>query len=328
MTDILSDLIPVVALIALGFFLGRSGFMGDEFASGLKRLVASVTLPALLFTAFARLELNPEFFLLALVIFLSCGVLGLAGRGVAAAARLPRPSTTMLFQGFEAGMLGYALFVSFYGAQEVPAFATADLGQVLYVFTVLMAQLLSGESSRALRPADLARRLVSSPVILAIAAGLLSSALVPRAAGLPWAADGFLAPTFAAIGSLTTPLVCLVVGYGLKGAFGRPAADAPSGTNSSAGGRGAAVLAVVLIRLAAAGALGALVAFVVVPALGFPRIQSAAVLSLFLLPPPFVIPVFRTRSDDAAFVSSVLSLHTLFSLAAVFAAALLFGGAA
>lgn len=325
MTDILSDLIPVVALIALGLFFGRSGFMGDEFASGLKRLIASVALPALLFTAFSRLELAAEFFLLAAVVFLSCGVLGLAGRALAAAVRLPRPSTTLLFQGFEAGMLGYALFVSFYGSASVPAFATADLGQVLYVFTVLMAQLLSGESSRALRPADLARRLVSSPVIVAIAAGLLSSAFVPRAAGLPWAADGFLAPTFAAIGSLTTPLVCLVVGYGLKDAFWRSPSGAPSGAGGS---RGAAVFAVVLLRLAAAGSLGALVAFVVVPAFGFPRIQSAGVLSLFLLPPPFVIPVFRTRSDDAAFVSSVLSLYTVFSLAAVFAAALLFGGAA
>ena len=288
MTDILSDLIPVIALIALGLILGRSGFMGDEFASGLKRLVASVTLPALLFTAFARLALAPEFFLLAAVIFLSCGVLALVGRAIAAAAHFPRPSTTLLFQGFEAGMLGYALFVSFYGAQEVPSFATADLGQVLYVFTVLMAQLLSGEDSRAPRPAD-----------------------------------GFLAPTFAAIGSLTTPLVCLVVGYGLKDAFGRsPATTGERDAPASARGNGAAVLAVVLIWLAAAGAL---VAFVV-PALGFPRIQSAAVLSLFLLPPPFVIPVFRTRSADAAFVSSVLSLHTVFSLAAVFAAAFLFGG--
>jgi hypothetical protein len=286
-------------------------------------LVASVTLTALLFTAFARLALAPEFFLLAAVIFLSCGVLALVGRAIAAAAHFPRPSTTLLFQGFEAGMLGYALFVSFYGAQEVPSFATADLGQVLYVFTVLMAQLLSGEDSRAPRPADLARRLVSSPMIVAIAMGLLSSALVPRAAGLPWAADGFLAPTFAAIGSLTTPLVCLVVGYGLKDAFGRsPATTGERDAPASARGNGAAVLAVVLIWLAAAGAL---VAFVV-PALGFPRIQSAAVLSLFLLPPPFVIPVFRTRSADAAFVSSVLSLHTVFSLAAVFAAAFLFGG--
>jgi predicted permease len=34
-TDILSDLIPVIALIALGLIFGRSGFMGDEFASGL-----------------------------------------------------------------------------------------------------------------------------------------------------------------------------------------------------------------------------------------------------------------------------------------------------
>lgn len=323
MTSILPSLLPVAALITLGFFLGRLGFISPDFASGLKRLVASVSLPVLLFTAFSRLSLTAEFFILAAVVFASCALLGLAGRSFAVLGGLPRPSTTMLFQGFEAGMLGYALFSSFYGSGAIPSFATADLGQVLYVFTALMAQLLFSEAARAPRPADLLVRLASSPVIIAIVAGLVSSALVPHAIGLPWAQGGFLSPTLSVIGSLTTPLVCLVVGYGLVDAFGPPARS----SGASAPLAGVSVVAVVVGRVVATGLLGSAVAFLVVPALGFPRIQSAAVLSLFLLPPPFVIPVFRTHQGDAAFVSSVLSLHTLVSLFAVFAVALFLGGA-
>lgn len=122
-------------------------------------------------------------------------------------------------------------------------------------------------------------------------------------------------PSLSAIGSLTTPLVCLVVGFNLRHGI-------------EGGGSGfMKVLAAVLLRLAAAGALGLVVAFVVVPALGLPRINSLAVMVLFILPPPFVIAVFRKRPEDASYVSSVLSLHTAASLVAVLAVALLLGPA-
>jgi hypothetical protein len=282
-------------------------------------MVASVSLPVLLFMAFARLSLQPSLFILAVVVFASCGVLGLVSLPLSALARLPRPATPFLFQGFEAGMLGYALFASLYGAQRIGAFATADLGQVVYVFTVLMAQLLAGEAagtgeaSHRVRPLVLARGLASSPVIIAIATGLLSAAIVPGATGLPWAKGGLLDPSLGAIGSLTTPLVCLVVGYNLRHGV-------------EGGGSGfMKVLAAVLLRLAAAGGLGLVVAFVVVPALGLPRINSLAVMVLFILPPPFVIAVFRKRPEDSSYVSSVLSLHTVASLVAVLAVALFLG---
>ena len=57
------------------------------------------------------------------------------------------------------------------------------------------------------------------------------------------------------------------------------------------------------------------------PALGFGRIQSLAVMVLFVLPPPFVIPVFRKAPDESGYVSAALSLHTLLSLAATAAIA-------
>jgi malate permease and related proteins len=321
MPAIIPDLLPVFVLIVLGAALGRSGFMSQAFADGAKRMVASVSLPALLFMAFARLSLKPSLFVLAAVIFASCGILWLAALPISKLARLPRPATPMLFQGFEAGMLGYALFASLYGAESIGAFATADLGQVVYVFTVLMAQLLAGEAagtagaSHKVGPLVLARGLASSPVIIAIAAGLLSAAMVPGATSLPWAKGGLLDPSLSAIGSLTTPLVCLVVGYNLRHGI-------------EGGGSGfMKVLAAVILRLAAAGGLGLVVAFVVVPALGLQRINSLAVMVLFILPPPFVIAVFRKRPEDSSYVSSVLSLHTVASLVAVLAVALLMGPA-
>ncbi len=312
MRSVLPDLLPVIILIGLGAVLGRTGFLSAVFSEGLKKLVATVTLPVLLFGAFSRLRLESSVFLLAALVFASCAVLGLVGSAASRAARLPRPATALLFQGFEAGMLGYALFASLYGQSRIQAFAVADLGQVLYVFTVLMAQLLSGEFGGRIDVRFLLRRLAASPVIIAIAAGLLSSALVPEALGLPWMKAGILDPTMNAIGSLTTPLVCLVVGFNLS-------AGLPRGALSAS-------IAATFVRLGASFALAALLAFLVVPALGFGALQSAAVVTLFLLPPPFVIAVFRKRPEDAAYVSSVLSLHTVASLAAVFAFALLSGG--
>lgn len=308
MPSFVGDLIPVVALILLGAVLGRIRFLGDSAIDALKRLVSSVSLPALLFVAFSRLRPQGAHFVLAAAIFISCGVLGLVGAGLSRLFSLPRPGTRLLFQGFEAGMLGYALFASFFGRQHLASFAAADLGQVVFVFTVLMAQLRS-DSGQGGSLGSLFLGMARSPVIIAIAAGLLSALLVPEAVGLPWGPGGLLEKTLDLIGGITTPLVCLVVGQGLGNGF-----------------RGArAAVAASLLRLGSSLALGALVAFALVPALGFPRIVSVAVLCLFVLPPPFVIPIFRSRADEAAYVSSVLSIHTLLSLGAFAAVAALAG---
>lgn len=41
---------------------------------------------------------------------------------------------------------------------------------------------------------------------------------------------------------------------------------------------------------------------------------TAAVIVMFLLPPPFVLPVFADDADQRAYVSSVLSICTLVSI--------------
>ncbi len=314
MPNFLGDVVSVLLLIFLGAALGRLGFLTETVVDGFKNLIASVSLPALLFMAFSKLHPQGEHFILALLVFSSCGALGLVGAGLSKAFRLPSPSTRFLFQGFEAGMLGYALFSALLGRNRLAAFAAADLGQVLFVFTVLMAQLRGGGegvpgAASQRKGAAVLLGLLRSPVIIAILAGLIVSFFSPSEG--EWAPLTLLGPTFDLIGGVTTPLVCLVVGFGLR--------DGLPGFKNA--------LATVALRLLFAGALGSFLAFVVVPHLGLPRIVSTAVLALFVLPPPFVIPVFRKKPDEATYVSSVLSLHTLLSLFAFLGVAAFLGGA-
>lgn len=314
MNKLAYDFLPIFFLIGLGALFGRNGFLSTEMVAGLKKIIASVALPAVLFGAFARVHADGKLLTLAAGIFVACALMGGLGSLAARLARLPAPSTTFLFQGFEAGMLGYGLFIALFGQTALNHFATADLGQVVFVFTALMTQLRRSEAGGPVRVGLLLRNMFLSPVILSIVAGLLASVAYPGAEGSPWASNGSnggngaLSPLLTTIGGLTTPLICIVVGFGLK--------------DFRIAGAGQALL-LVFLRLLAALGVGSLIAFVMVPALGFPPLQSIAVLFLFILPPPFVIPVFRTAKNDAAFISSVLSLHTLVSIAAAVVVAVL-----
>ena len=308
MPGFLNDLLPTLSLIALGAFLGRRNVLSETTVEGFRTLISKVTLPAVMFAAFSRMEPGAGHLALAAAVFAACALLGLAGGAIGKALRLPMPSTAFLFQGYEAGMLGYSLFGAFFGSHNLTAFAGADLGQVVYVFTVLFTLLASGEGRTGASRADfraIAVRILSSPVMIAIIAGLLSALFIPGARGLPWGEGGFLESTLAAVGGITGPLVCLVVGFGLR---------------EGVAGAASAAVTVALRMLLSAGA-GSLIAFVLVPALGFGRIQSLAVMVLFVLPPPFVIPVFRKAPDESGYVSAALSLHTLLSLAATAAIA-------
>lgn len=293
------DFLPIFFLIALGCLLGKRSYFTVEMIEGLKRIVASIALPALLFGAFSKVHVDGKLGLLALGIYAACGVMGLIGHVVSRIVRLPNPSSVFLFQGFEAGMLGYGLFIALFGQSALSSFATADLGQVLFVFTVLMTQLRRSEVGGPIRPLARLKNMLLSPVIISIVLGLLASVAFPGALGSPWADHGALSPLLTTVGALTTPLVCLVVGFGLKDFRIKGAGQA---------------LTFVFVRLGTAIAMGSLIAFVMVSALGFPKLQSIAVLFLFILPPPFVIPVFRTSKDDASYISSVLSIYTLASI--------------
>lgn len=306
------SLVSIGVLLLAGVLMSRRGLLGERAVDGLKLLITTLTLPLLLFRAFLQLRPEGRNAVLALAVFAACAVMAGIGAALTRAVRLPRPETRLLFQGFEAGMLGYAFFVALHGNERLSSFAALDMGQVVYVFTVLMVQMSVLEQHRvreeAVVPASDGRTagaapivfpwrdIVASKVLWAIFGGLAISLAAPGFAASLAGADGFAAPVFDTIGGLTTPLVCLVIGASLAG--GVP--------------RDPAIVKVVALRTVVGLALGLGFGLLVVPALGFSDWYAKAAIMLFVLPAPFVIPVYYRRS--AAFIGSVLTLSTAVSI--------------
>lgn len=296
------SLFSIAALMVVGYMLAKQGWLGERAIDGLKKIITNLTLPLLLLRAFLRLAPDGRNVILALGVFVSCAIMGIAGTLIARLARFPRRETRLLFQGFEAGMLGYALFSGFHGAERLPAFAALDMGQVIYVFTVLMVQMnVRPEGEQGSRNAAVFpfRDIAKSKVLWAIVVGIAFSLLAPDFADMLAVRSGFTTTVFDTIGGLTTPLVCLVIGASLSAGIAFRSD----------------LLRIVAFRAALSLGFGLVFAYVVVPMLGFSEWHSRAALVLFALPPPFVIPVYY--KDNANFVSSVLTLSTIVSVVLV-----------
>ena len=296
----LSKVLPIFLLILLGVGLRRWRFVGPETVQDLRKLVVNVTLPAVLFLAFSQVTLEPQYLVIVAIMFAACLAALLLGRWLDGPLRVDSAYLPGLLTGFEAGMMGYAIYAAVYGAENIYKFGIVDLGQVLFVFFVLVPGL--ERLTHGARPLSaVALSFLKTPVILAILGGLLF-----KATGLTelFTASSLLnsgLETLGLLGAMTTPLVALVIGYGLQlraGALAKPV-------------RTVAVRLLIWIPFGLA-----LSVFVVGRLLGLDREFQAAVLTMVLLPPPFVIPMFMAKAteEDANYVVNTLTLATLVTL--------------
>ncbi|MBB1512317.1 transporter [Tessaracoccus sp. MC1627] len=297
--ETLASVIPIVLLIALGILLRRLRVLDDAVVEGLKRLVVSVVLPAVLFTAFLSMEFRAEYLALIVIIPVAC-VLLLGMGAVARRALGAPPVATFLFTGFEFGMVGLALYAAAYGLSNVPTAAIVGLGHEFFIWFIFVT-LLKRQSDGAVSLSETLASFVKSPVILAIFAGL---ALNRLGVAETLAANPFSAGVLGALGYLAAvivPVILLIVGYGTR--------------LSRAGVREAAPL--VAVRFVVCLILALVLSELVVGRwLGLDQFAQAAVFMLFILPPPFIVPIFLPahRRDEVAYSNNVLSLYTVVSV--------------
>ena len=305
---IILKIVPIAALFLIGALLRKINFFTAEVVAGLKKLVVNITLPSLLFLAFSSSNLKLFHLLLVGAVFLVCLIMLYLGRVLGKAVRVQSPYFPFLLAGFETGMLGYAIYTSVFGLENIDRLALIDLGQVLFVFFVLMPTLIKmrGEAGT---PREVGRLFITSPVIVSIFAGIAVSLLnraVPLFGSPAWGTVENLATM---VGSVTTPVICIVIGFELKFAGG--------GLGDSI--KTIAVRTVLLVALAFL-----LNRFFLRGALGLSRLHEYALMTMFVLPPPFVISVFMDEKDTANnhYVANTLSLNTVVSVA-VFIAVML-----
>lgn len=289
---ILQTALPVLAALALGVLCRKLNFLTRDGVDTLKKVVVNLTLPAVVFAAFATAEYSLQTIAIPVLVFLLCCLGLVLGRLLARLLRLPGRVTPYLAAGFEAGMLGYALFALLFPQASSARFAILDLGQTLFVFTLYKALLSGGKETKSLW-----KDIVNTPILWGAFAGLLVGAT-----GLfAWMTrNGSAAVVTSLTDFLSAPtgmMILLAVGYDLD--FGQI--------------RWRETARFVVLRLAAMAILFAVLLLVNRTLLHGIIFEGAALL-LFILPPPYVLPIFADEPSQRAQISSALSALTVVTL--------------
>ena len=315
MGSLVVNALPLIGIVLVGLFLGKKKILDDSGIGALKALVMNIGLPGVFFAAFVSAELDLRYLVLFASVFVFCFVLYGAGALLFRWGVFKRPLAPFAMTGFEFGMVGIALFASFFGPENLPVVALIGLGHeffIWFVYAPLLGYKVRGERPRVL---SVAAGFFKSPIILAIL-----SALVLNITGLHerWSTGGELAFLYESVlatarlcGNVLVPLILLVIGYNLR--IDRTAA------------RGA--FRYILIRLALIGIIGTgLYYFVLRPLIALPPLFGWAWFTFLLLPPPYILPVFIPQDEESlGFFNGVIVIYTLISFV-VFLGALVVAG--
>ena len=224
----LNATVPIFLLMVLGFALRRLGVIDDIFASKMNKFVFLVPLPVLLFEDLSTVDFS-QVWNMKFVLF--CFSVTLISIALAAAVsflwrdRSIRGEFIQAAYRSSAALLGIAFIQNIYGDAGMAPLMIIGSVPLYNVMAVVVLSFFRPERKKLDKEVWLAtlKGIVTNPIILGIAAGLLWSAL-----RLPM--PSILEKTVSDIGATATPLGLMAMGasFDLKKAFGKakPAAAA------------------------------------------------------------------------------------------------------
>jgi predicted permease len=300
-TRILNQVLPILFLISLGYWVRRKNFLTESAVGELRKIVVNLALPSVIFISFLNVELQSSYFIIFAVTFSLCILLFLLGQLLRKQLGVRYSYFPYLVTGFEYGMLALSLFGAAYGLENIGYIAVTDLGHEIFIWFVFLPLLLVKRDG-VQNPAEIVKSFLSAPVVMTILASLLFNVL----GGQQWLyqlpVTGALMTTFEFLGSLTVPLILIIVGYGIK--------------LNGAGLKAASL--VVLIRMGILIPLALLLNIHLMQ--NFLQLNGyfqAGLFTLLIAPPPFIVPLYarpNLEDEEKQYINNVLTLHTVVSV--------------
>ncbi len=293
-------IVPIIILLVLGALFRRKRIISIQGIADIKSIIINICLPAVIFSAFFNASYDKNTVIILIVVFSACLAAFAAGAGFKKLLKINYESMPFLVTGMEAGMLGYTLYGLLFGTQNTGNFAVIDFGQEIFIFTFYMTMLniKSGDASYTFRKA--AAGLLKTPPFIAIIAGLVFGV-----AGLgkmlnTTHAGSLIESTITFLSAPISALILLVIGFGIE--FSRKNMKA--------------ALKAISVRLICLFALFLAAYFILSSFVPMSDMMKWALVLLFLLPPPFVLPIFMKKAEEQEYISTTLSLYTLISISA------------
>lgn len=299
---ILSSIIPVFAIMLLGFSLRKTGFMNDENIAGLNKLTYWVGLPALLFYKISTATYSGgqaiKIYLLMLAVML---IIIFIAYLVGWRLKLSAASTGAFVQAAFRGNLAFiGLPIIIYSSALLPeaeqlkvatlAVLTLALMVPTFNFAAVLVLLLRRQKLKFNQLKNAAFQIITNPLLLASIAGLLCSILkvnIPPA----------VSRTTNSLGQMSLPLALLAIG----------------GSLISVGIKGNISSAIIatLLKIVAAPLTG----FFLAKALGFSGIETKIALIYLSTPTAIASYVMASQLDaDKSLAANTVIISTLLSV--------------
>jgi len=290
--SVISTALPVFLALAIGMMCRSKGFLTREGVDTLKKVIVNLTLPFVLFNSFATAEYSMSALILPIIIFVICTIMLALGFLWVKVSKSGSKLAPFLASGFEAGMLGFSLFALLFPDQSASKFAMLVLGQEIFVFT-LYKMLLTGKTS----PKAIVNDFLTSPTLIAVVLGLIVGASGLYDLFRSWGVNTIIESVTSFISAPTGTIILFTVGFDLV----LKEIDWKKTGN------------MVAMRLVIAGVMLGVLVLLNRTVLDGMIFEGAAVL-LFILPSPYIIPIFSDEPNERVQISSALSALTLITM--------------
>lgn len=299
--EIVNRVLPILLLISLGLWIRHKEFLTEQTIDELRKVVVNITLPAVLFISFLNVELKSAYFVIFVVLFLLCVALFFLGKIIKKQFNIRYAYFPYLTTGFEYGMLAVSLFGAAYGLDKIGYIAVVDLGHEIFIWFVFLPLLLIKRDG-AQDTKEIVKTFASTPVVIAILASLLLNTIGLGESLYQLPIMGGIMATLNFLSPLTIPLILIIVGYGVK--------------INKEGLREAIVVAAVRLVIMIPLAL-VLNIYLIRNSLGLEKFFEIAMFTLLIMPPPFIIPLYASKTldiEEKSYINNVLTVHTVISV--------------
>jgi predicted permease len=293
--EIVARVAPIFLLLGAGYYFKLKKLVTPQTVAEMKTFVARITLPPVVFMAFSAVRIDYTAGLTTIAVFAACVIALIVGRTLEK-LRHRDGMRPYLMTAFEGSMLGFPLFAVLYGQSAVPYIAMADIGEIIFTFTVLIPILDARSGGGKPNLKTFLYRLYSNPVIWAVVLGLVTA--VTGFSNLFASTRGgeLLFSGLAFLAAPTGGIVLFVVGYDLD--------FSPASLRE-------AVPTVLLRYILVTILFGAAWAFISWFSPQTDPLLRSALLVLFIMPSSFAITIFGKPGEDSRMVATTLSLNTL-----------------
>jgi malate permease and related proteins len=215
MSEPIIKIIPILLLIVFGSLMQYKKWFDDHFINNLKKMVISIVLPCVLFVTFKNMALEVEYLLLSVISFVMLFVYYFMGVLIKRIFHLKSIIIPFFTTSTAFGLLGLQLFEGVYGIEKLGDLILLGIGNeffVWFVYLTLIKQKLGNTKFSIKTLVDF----ITSPLILAIFAGLLVNLLGLVPYFEQYILLSGLSLTFESIASLSTPLILIIIGFGIR----------------------------------------------------------------------------------------------------------------